>query len=140
MVGSEPVRRLEVGDRQADSKLGPSGPRFEFNGAVVVTHKAPSNIKPQPHSLSLWLSGEERIEDAVPNLIRYSRTVIENAHHYFMIFTLREDLHPPSERNGVQGVVDQVSPNLIQLAGETAHPGQAGCELKRYSHRLFARL
>ena len=44
----------------------------------------------------------------------------------------------PASGDGVQRVVDQVRPDLVQLAGETAHARQAGFHLDHHGDR-FAR-
>src|SRR3974390_297098 len=103
-------RRGDLRDRQPNSKFGSAGPRFKFNGAVIVVHKAPGNVESEPDSLSLGFGSKEGIEDAVPDLIRNTGPVIENAHHHSLVFAAREDFHPSSMRACVQGIVNQISP------------------------------
>ena len=94
-----------------------------------MTNKAADDIEAETGSLPHGLGGEEGIEDARENLRRNAGAVVDDAHDDALTVAACIDLNAAAILNRIERVVDEVSPNLIELACESAHQRQAGFQL-----------
>src|SRR5215204_2368405 len=85
---------------------------------------APYDIQPEPGPCPDILCRVERLEDVDLRLARYPTPVVNDLHHHAPAFHVRPDSDASPSVHSVYGVVDEVGPNLVQLAAAPQYPGQ----------------
>ena len=124
--GSDP-RLCRRDERQAHLEPGVARARLEPQVTVVlVDDDPPGDVEPQPGALAERLGGEERLEDAVPDLFGDTGAGVAD---------LDEQVRPrpgpcarsacPCPSMAPDRVVDQVGPHLVELGGVGRHRRQA---------------
>src|ERR1700688_412228 len=98
------------------SRLG-----LDLNVATVLLHNALHGIEAQPGSLPDALRREEGLEGVWPNLGRNPRTVIANLHHNAIVLAIGAHSQLTLSAHRVNGVVDDVGPDLVELAAKRIH-------------------
>ena len=93
---------------------------------MVVDDDVAADIQPQARARSGRLGGEERIEDPRLDLFGNAGTVVLDLDHHPGFGGFRPYDQPPvgDFGHGVDGVVDQVGPYLVQFAPERLDPRQ----------------
>src|SRR5215204_1196163 len=85
---------------------------------------APYDIQPEPGPCPDILCRVERLEDVDLRLARYPTPVVNDLHHYARAFHVRPDSNASASVHSVYSVVDEVGPNLVQLAAAPRYPRQ----------------
>src|SRR5689334_22853179 len=101
---------------KAHLKRSPAGNRLHSNVAAVLLHDSINRIEPQSRALADWLGREERLEDAILELGRDSGAVVADFHQNASELRCGADYQFALPVHRVDGVVDQVRPDLIELA------------------------
>src|SRR5207245_9840361 len=83
-----------------------------------LLHNALNRVEAKPCSFPHSLRGEERFEDMRPYLGQNPRTVIGDLNHDAIVLAIGSNSKLAFTAHGVNGIVDDVGPNLIQLAAE----------------------
>src|SRR5215210_2173492 len=90
--------------------------------ATVRDDDAPHYVEAEPGPRADLLGRVEGLEDALPRLMRYPRPVVHDLDHDQILFRKRphSDVTAPVHR--VRGVVDEVRPDLVELAAVSLNP------------------
>jgi len=93
-------------------------PRFRnhLNIASVLFDNALNCVEPQPSPLSNTLGRKEWFKDMRFSLGRNARTIICDFDDYASVLAKRSDPKLALPCHGIDGVIDEVRPNLIQFA------------------------
>src|SRR5271166_3415973 len=89
--------------------------------AAMFFHDALRSIEAEARSLSDSLSREERLEDVLLNVRWNTRAVVADFHHHPSILAISANSQLAFAIHRIDGVVDDVRPNLIQFAAEGVH-------------------
>ncbi len=89
-----------------------------MNIAPVLLHNSLNGVESQPGAFSDSLGGEERFEDVRLYIGRNPRTVVGDLNHHAIILAIGSNSKFAFAAHRVNGIVDDVGPNLIQLAPE----------------------
>src|ERR1700691_4870975 len=103
----------------------------------MLLYDAADGLETQPGALSDTLGGEERLEDMRLDFRRNSRSVVGYFHQQTIQFTRRADAQFALAIHSVDGVVDQISPDLVQLAAAHANLRQRTVEIELYVNALL---
>ena len=122
---------VDLGERKRDAKLGSARARLDLDLAVVVADQAPDDVEAQAGALPDRLGGEERIEDALADLGRDAGSVVDDADDDALPLAVRRHLDAAGIRDGIERVVDQVRPDLVELADEAANAREVGLDVRR---------
>ena len=82
----------------------------------MAMHNALRNVQSLPRALTHRLGGEEQRKDLWPMLFRDPRTVVLYLHHHPGIFNPGIQVNFPCTSQGVGSVVDQIRPDLVEIA------------------------
>ena len=77
------------------------------------THYPLGDVEPQTGALADGLGREERLEDTLANRLRYSGTVVHDVDSKLAIARLDDHPGPAPLVHGVDGIVDEIGPDLI---------------------------
>src|SRR6202048_5368142 len=91
--------------------------------AAMFAHDAHRVVETEPQALSRGLSGEEWLEDAVLQLRRDAPAVVPYLHQTQLALHAADNAQAAGligSRHGLQGVLNQRCPNLIQFAAISA--------------------
>jgi len=105
-----------------------------------VLDEPPDDVEAQARSLPGRLRREERLEDPVADVGGNAGAVVGDPDDDFSVLAAGDDLDTARFRDGVERVVDQVSPDLVQLAGEAADARQVRLHAHGHGDGLAARL
>ena len=94
-----------------------------------MAHQAPHDVEAEPGTLPDRLGREERFEHAVADRGRDARSVVDDANHDALPLDVRGHIDAAAVGNGVERVVDQIGPDLIELADEAADLRQSRFQL-----------
>ncbi len=130
---------VALGERQHDPKLRPARLRLDVDFAVVVADEAPDDVEAQAGALPHRLGGEERVEDALADLCGDAGPVVDDAHHHALMLAVRQHLDAARVGDGVEGVVDQIRPDLVEFAGEAADARETGFHVNGHGGRFRPR-
>src|SRR6202165_5634032 len=92
--------------------------RIDLNIAPVFFHNALNCVEAQPCSLPYSLGREEWFKDVCLNLGRNAWTVVSNLHHDATVVLIGSHSKLAFSTHGVDGIIDDVGPHLIELAAE----------------------
>src|ERR1043166_1140461 len=106
---------------QAHLKTGVSGLGAYLNVPTMFLHDALGRVEAKPSALAHSLGSEEGIKDMRQNLVRNSRAIIANFNHSTVVFAVRTHPQISFSVHGIDGVVDQVCPHLVQFAAIGIH-------------------
>src|SRR5258708_29948328 len=106
--------------RQRKPHLETCVPRFriDLNVAPVFFHNALNRVQAQPCSLPYSLGREEWFKDVCLNFGRNAWTVVANLHHNATVVLIGSYSKLAFSAHGVDGVINDVGPYLIELAAE----------------------
>src|SRR5688572_11493501 len=99
----------------------------------------PRDLEAETGAFARSLRGEERIENAEPVLGRDARAIIDHAYDDGTAFRLDRDRDMTRETHGIERIVDQIHPHLIQLAADRMYARQTGRHIDSDADRLRAR-
>src|ERR1039457_2633700 len=120
---------VDISKRKGDSKLRSSRRRLDLDLRVVVNDEPPHDIETQAGTLPDRLGGEERFENTLADLGGNAPSVVDDADHDALPLAFRGHVDPAGIGNGIERVVDQIRPDLVDLAGEAANLGEIGANL-----------
>src|SRR6185312_2494544 len=87
----------------------------------MLAHDALSCIQPQPGALTDGFSRKERFKDVRQNLLWNSGAIVGNLHNNARVFAIRAETELALAAHGVNRVVNDVGPDLIQFAAKRIH-------------------
>src|SRR5580658_180547 len=122
---------------QADLKARIAWGGFDGNLAAMAAHDAGGGFEAQSRTLSDALGGEERLKQTLADFRRDARSVIANFDQQAVQLARRADPQLALALHGVDGVVDQVSPDLVQLTAARANLGQGAVEIQLRHDAVF---
>src|SRR6185312_12837221 len=114
---------------QADDELGPAWHGVYLYRTVMLALNDPHHhVETQTRALADPFRGKERIEDASFNIFRDAGTVVDDRDTGELVvfpgvddqFSFALGFH------GIYRIVDEVGPDLVELANEGHDPGQRG--------------
>src|SRR5262249_52607124 len=116
-------RRLQW---QHHDELRLAGPRLDAQVALVLfDDDPPGEIEPQAGAFTERFGGEERCEDAVDDLVRDAGAVVANLYaDHVLGFTLGAQRQRAAAVHGLDRVVDDIGPDLIEIAWVAEQFGQ----------------
>src|SRR5579883_924327 len=114
----EMEERLGVGEREIDQEAGVTWLGIHLNITFVLANDTLNGIEAKSGTLPNSLRSKERFEDVGPNLRRDSRAIVADLDHHATILPEGADAQLAFTLHGIDRVVDDVGPDLIQLASE----------------------
>src|SRR5215211_2639648 len=107
-----------LGQGQPDDEAGVAGLRFDGQvAAVPPDHDPVGDVQAEPGALADRLGGEERFEDALAQLFGDARAGVANLEPHPVAVHGGAYGERAVTVHGLDGVVDQIGPYLVQLAG-----------------------
>ena len=85
---------------------------------MVLLHDALNGIEAEAGALAHFFGGEEGLENVLLDLGRNSRAIVGDLHYCALVIAIGADQKLSLATHGVDGVVDDVGPDLIELAAE----------------------
>src|SRR5262249_31710017 len=122
-----PLRRAlysNLRQRQPHLKAGFAGLRLEADFPVVFSDDAVDRVQPQSGAFALRFRGEKGVEDAPLDFRRNARPVVNDLDQNVVRFGRGMNPQVSPAVHGVDGVVDQVRPDLIERAAEGVNARQ----------------
>ena len=95
-----------------------AGFRVHLNTASVLLHDTLNRVEAQAGAFAHSLGGEKRFEDMRLYLGRNSRTVVGDLNHHAIVLAIGSDSKLALASHRINGIVDDVRPNLIELAAK----------------------
>src|SRR3954466_3666349 len=127
-------------DRQRHAELGSPRRTLDLDIRVIVLDQALHDFQAEAGALAHRLGGEERFEQVVEDLRRNARPVVDHPDDDAALAAFSGDVDAAALRNRIERVVDEVRPDLIQLADESARLRQVGRNADGDRGRLLPRL
>ncbi len=108
------TRRFHQLARQPDKKRG-ADPLSALHGdpALMFFDNFAHNIQPQPTAFANRFGGEKRVKNLLTNRIGNAATRIADRNHRFVIDLAQVDGEGAVIFHRLQGIVDQIGPDLI---------------------------
>src|SRR6202035_2266243 len=106
----------------------------DLNGASMLFHNALHGVESEAGSLAHTFGREERLEDVCLYLRRNSWTIIADFHNHAGGIAISANTKFSFSVHRVDGVVDQVGPNLVEFAAERIHQQGHALVFALYSH------
>ena len=103
--------------------------RRDADFAVMAPDDSTRGIQSQPCSLSHPLGGKEGVKDVGQNIGRNPRPAVSNFHQHAVKLQCGPNPQLTLPLHGLDGIGDQVRPNLIQLAA-------VGADLRKIFSRI----
>src|SRR5829696_9622443 len=114
--------------RQPDLKAGVAGSREDADIPTVSADDDPvAHVQTETCALADILGGEERLEDALLDLLGYAGSVVRDLDQQSIAFVGRAEPYAAGlvpVGNSIYGVVYQVRPNLVEFAPVGGDAGQ----------------
>ena len=120
---------VDVREWQGDPKLGSAWLRLDSYFAVVMADETPDDIEAQTGALSHRLGSEEWVEDLLADLRGDAGPVVDDTHHHPLMLAARQHLDAAGFGDGIEGVIDQIRPDLVEFAARSR--GRAGVQVRR---------
>src|SRR5260370_26895554 len=95
--------------------------RIDLNIAPVFFHDTLNRVEAQPCSLPYPLGCEKWFKDVCLNFGRNAWTVVANLHHNATVVLIGSHSKLAFSAHGVDGVINDVGPDLIELAAKCIH-------------------
>src|SRR5215475_9680638 len=92
------------------------------------------DVQPKSCAFTDGLRSKKRIEDTVANFDRNTMPVIDHTDRYMITLTSGDDFNLATLVHGIQRVIDQVRPDLIELASESMHRWKILLEVQTHSN------
>src|SRR5215472_2488675 len=119
---SQAIARRE---RQPDAEPGVAGNGLHPDVAMVAAnHNPEGDVEPEAGAVAHWLGSEERLENPVLDLGRDPGASVAELDQQHVSVERGADGERPGPVHRRNRVVDQVGPDLIQLAREGRYPRQ----------------
>src|SRR5512145_2480166 len=110
--------------RQPDPNDGVPGPRVDVDLPAVTLHDdSAGQVEPEPGALADLLGREERLEGVGGDLLGHTVAGIPDLDDDGAVIGVRPDRERPLALHGVDRVVDEVGPHLVELAGRGLDKG-----------------
>src|SRR6266581_3755545 len=97
------------------------------------------DIQPKPCAFAYRLGGEKWIKDAITNLGRNARAIVDNPDYHSVALAIRDQIHAAALTHGVQRIVEQVRPHLIEFTAKSIHRWKVLLDVHAEAHRLALR-
>src|SRR5215470_17639584 len=133
------VPSVGIGHGKRHPKLRTSRSRLQFNLSVMPLDQPSHDVEPKSRALAHRLCRKKRIEDSIADFGRDTRPIIDHADRYLIAFTAGGDFNLATLVDGIQGVIDKVRPDLIELASEPMYGWKILLEIHAHSHGLAFR-
>ena len=89
-----------------------------MNIASVLLHDTLNRVEAESGAFADSLGGKERLEDMRLYLGRNSRSVVGDLNYHTIVLAIRSNLKPALASHSIDGIVDDIRPNLIELAAK----------------------
>jgi hypothetical protein len=97
-------------------ELGPSRPGFlHLYLAVVPLQETLRDVETKSGALPDAFRREKGLENASLDILRNTGTVVDDLYDYAIELRTGDYSHVTADRNGVERVVDQIHPDLVEL-------------------------
>src|SRR5512142_2345889 len=110
--------------RQDDFEARLAGTRPEVDPAPVARDHVVRDVETQPGPAAGWLGGVEGLEYPFADLRRHARPIVADLDHDIGVVRARADADLPGSAQGVDRVIQDVRPDLVELAPECLDLGQ----------------
>src|SRR5262249_4141230 len=107
------------------------------DAAPMLPHDALDRVQAETSALPDALGREEGLKDVGLDFGGDSWAAVTNLHHDATVVTIGPNSKLALAAHGVNRVVDDVGPNLVQLAAEGIHQKRQGLIITFHSHTLF---
>src|ERR1700730_2211225 len=114
-----------------------AGFRADLNIAPVLLHNSLNRVEAKPCSFAHSLRGEEGFEDVRLRFRQNPGTVIADLNHNAIVLAIGSNSKLAVATHRVNGIVNDVGPNLIQLAPERIHEKRNALVVPVYDHPAF---
>src|SRR5208283_6212426 len=104
--------------RQPHLKTRISGLGTNLNVAAVLFHDALHRVEAESRPLTYALGREKRLKNVRQDLRRNSGAVVADFHDHAIVLTIGAHAQLAFSSHRVDGIVDQVGPNLVEFAAE----------------------
>ncbi len=133
-------RRAAAGGWQRNPELCSARARLEFDVAAVAADQPPRDVEAEAGALPDRLGREKRIEDLFAKVRRNAGPVVDDVDDHEIEAARRRDRDFARVADGVDRVVDEIGPDLVQIAADGADRRQVRLQVDADAHRFPARL
>ena len=95
-----------------------AGFRAHLNTAFVLLDDALNRVEAEARAFADSLGGKERFEDMRLHFRRNSRSIIGDLNYDTIVLAIRSDLKLALAFHRIDGIVDDIRPNLIEFAAK----------------------
>ena len=137
--GRPPAPSASASGRETRNSVRPGRDSTSISASLWLTRRRTmSRPRPVPFPTGLVVKNgsnrRSRISAGMPG------AVVDHAHHDALPLAVRGHLDATGVGNGIEGVVDQVRPDLVELADEAANAREVGLHVHGDGDRLRPRL
>src|SRR5579863_4738208 len=121
----------------ANEETSVAGLRFHFDAAVMFLNDAHDGVEAEAGAFANGLGGEEGIEDARFDFRRNAWAVVADLDANGVKVAAGTDAEFALAVHGVDSVVDEIGPNLVEFAPESADAREIGSVVARNGYALL---
>src|SRR5580658_6749074 len=127
--------RRDPGERQPDLKPRVAGFGIQLNTSAVLLHDALDRVQTEARALANAFGSKKRLEDVGLHFFGNSRPIVADFDHGATVVAVSSDAKLAGSVHGVDRVVDNVRPDLVELAAKRIHEerNEIVLALHRYS-------
>ena len=102
-------------------ETGVTGFRTELNISPMLFYNSLDSVEAETGTFANSFGCEKRLEDMGLYLVGNSWTVIANLNHSATVVAIGSDAKFPFSVHGVNGIINNVGPDLVELASKRIH-------------------
>src|SRR5579872_104172 len=128
---------LRVRQRNPDLKTGITGLRLDLNVSPMLPDNPLHCVKAQARALADSLSGEEGLNNMRLYFGRNAVAVVSNLNYNAAVIAIGPDSKFTIAAHGINRVVDEVGPDLIEFTAERIHQQRNRLVIAMHSHAML---
>src|SRR5271154_7383783 len=103
----------------------------------MAAHDPVNRIQTNSRAFAYALRSEERLEEGRLHRIGNTWPIVDDLDENEIKFSRSSNYQPAFTAHGVDGIINKIGPNLVQLASTRKHAGKVGVELASHFHAAF---
>src|SRR5580692_7869552 len=100
----------------------------------MAAHDSVNRIQTNSRAFTHALRSEKRLEEVRLHRIRNTWPVVDDLDENEIKLSRSSNDQPAFTAHSVDGIIDKIGPNLVQLASTRKHAGKVGVELAHHLH------
>ena len=126
-----------VGQRKPNLKTRVTRLGSDLNVSPVLLHNSLDSVQAEASALSNSFSSEKGFEDVGLYLGGNPGAIVSNLNHNATVLAISANSKLALSAHGVDGIVDDVGPDLVELAAKRIHEKRNALVVALHRHSLF---